>query len=179
LVLVEGISKREGTFEVFNFEVDDFHTYFVSQDGVLVHNIDCERLSRPDGSPIPYGFDTVESYDAFANKLISNLPEGTEALFQGSSVTGKKYTTGELFDSGRTSDFDIALAGDKLFNQAKQLGYKAKDGTRIGPLDEEQIEILGLSKIREQLSKDAGREVNFMLFNSSSSAYTRPSIPVY
>jgi hypothetical protein len=42
LVAVEGISKREGTFEVFNFEVDDFHTYFVSTDGVLVHNVNCD-----------------------------------------------------------------------------------------------------------------------------------------
>ena len=41
-VAVDGIEVREGTFEVFNFEVEDFHTYFVSQDGVLVHNTNCE-----------------------------------------------------------------------------------------------------------------------------------------
>jgi intein/homing endonuclease len=55
-VAVDGIEKREGTFEVYNFEVDDFHTYFVSQDGVLVHNVTCSisgaeyepnKLGRP------------------------------------------------------------------------------------------------------------------------------------
>jgi hypothetical protein len=46
-VAVDGISTREGTFEVFNFEVDDFHTYFVSDDGVLVHNIECNIAYNP------------------------------------------------------------------------------------------------------------------------------------
>lgn len=40
-VEVDVIGVREGTFEVFNFEVEDFHTYFVSIDGVLVHNVTC------------------------------------------------------------------------------------------------------------------------------------------
>jgi hypothetical protein len=46
VVDVDGISSREGRFEVFNFEVEDFHSYFVSDWGVLVHNISC------DGNPI-------------------------------------------------------------------------------------------------------------------------------
>jgi len=38
IIDVDGIEKREGDFEVYNFEVEDFHTYFVSDLEVLVHN---------------------------------------------------------------------------------------------------------------------------------------------
>ena len=42
---VDGIEKREGKFEVYNFRVEDFHTYFVSDLGILLHNAD---YSGPD-----------------------------------------------------------------------------------------------------------------------------------
>ena len=51
VVEVDGIGVREGAFEVFNFEVEDFNTYFVSTDGVLVHNTEC-RISPLTGNPI-------------------------------------------------------------------------------------------------------------------------------
>jgi Pretoxin HINT domain len=35
---VDGVTRREGSFQVYNFEVDGFHSYFVSDWGVLVHN---------------------------------------------------------------------------------------------------------------------------------------------
>jgi len=38
-VIVNHIEHREGTFKVYNFEVEGFHTYFVSDLGVLVHNV--------------------------------------------------------------------------------------------------------------------------------------------
>ncbi|MGE5659823.1 MAG: polymorphic toxin-type HINT domain-containing protein, partial [Actinomycetota bacterium] len=38
IIDVDGVEKREGKFEVYNFRVEDFHTYFVSDLGVLVHN---------------------------------------------------------------------------------------------------------------------------------------------
>ena len=40
VVDVDKIEKREGEFEVYNFKVEDFHTYFVSDLGLLVHNAD-------------------------------------------------------------------------------------------------------------------------------------------
>ena len=36
---VDKIEKREGQFEVYNFNVEGFHTYFVSELGILVHNV--------------------------------------------------------------------------------------------------------------------------------------------
>jgi hypothetical protein len=35
---VDRVEKREGNFEVYNFNVEGFHTYFVSELGILVHN---------------------------------------------------------------------------------------------------------------------------------------------
>ena len=42
IVRVESINRREGTFKVYNLEVEHLHTYFVSKLGVLVHN-DCNE----------------------------------------------------------------------------------------------------------------------------------------
>jgi hypothetical protein len=38
------IEQREET--VYNFEVEDFHTYFVGEDGVWVHNVDCLKTTH-------------------------------------------------------------------------------------------------------------------------------------
>ena len=138
-----------------------------------------ERLKREDGSPIPYGFADAAQYETFVETLKSDLPEGVQAIFQGSAVTGRNSKTREVFDAGRLSDFDIALTGGDLFEKAANLGYKAKDGTRIGPLNEEQLGKLGLDALASKLSQQAGREAGFMLFKSVTDAYKRPSILVY
>lgn len=38
LITVKDVFKRDTTVTVYNFEVSDLHTYYVSYDGVLVHN---------------------------------------------------------------------------------------------------------------------------------------------
>jgi len=38
IVDVDRVEKREGSFEVDNFNVEGIPTYFVSELGVLVHN---------------------------------------------------------------------------------------------------------------------------------------------
>lgn len=35
---VDKVEKREGQFKVYNFQVEGFHTYFVSDLSILVHN---------------------------------------------------------------------------------------------------------------------------------------------
>ncbi|MBV9124913.1 MAG: hypothetical protein JO112_16285, partial [Planctomycetes bacterium] len=177
---VEGARRVVGRIEVFGIEVEYFHNYFVGtgDNAMLVHN-GPECLVRPkdaEGNPLPYGFKSAEEYRAFTAKLKSGLPEGTQPLFQGSSVTGTSFKTGEPFDVGRKSDFDIALVHDETFLQALDLGAKAKDGTRIGPLNQAQMEALGLLNVQQELAAMAGRPVKFMLFDSTESALQRPSI---
>ncbi|MFM7888557.1 MAG: polymorphic toxin-type HINT domain-containing protein, partial [Pseudanabaena sp.] len=41
IIDVDKIEKREGDFTVYNFKVEGFHTYFVSDLGILVHNAGC------------------------------------------------------------------------------------------------------------------------------------------
>ncbi|MFQ4142114.1 polymorphic toxin-type HINT domain-containing protein [Chlorogloeopsis sp. ULAP02] len=38
IIDVDRVEKREGQFQVYNFNVEGFHTYFVSDLGILVHN---------------------------------------------------------------------------------------------------------------------------------------------
>ncbi|MEI6331352.1 MAG: polymorphic toxin-type HINT domain-containing protein [Pseudanabaena sp. ELA645] len=41
IIDVDSVDKREGDFTVYNFKVEGFHTYFVSDLGILVHNAFC------------------------------------------------------------------------------------------------------------------------------------------
>ena len=73
--------------------------------------------ARPTLPRVPLGFADAEEFPAFAAHLTEGLRDAGYGdaipVFQGSSVTGVKYTTGEPFDVGRTSDFDIALASPR------------------------------------------------------------------
>jgi RHS repeat-associated protein len=46
IIDVDKVEKREGQFTVYNFKVEGFHTYFVSELGILVHNADCEEVAK-------------------------------------------------------------------------------------------------------------------------------------
>lgn len=65
IVDLDGIEKREGEFEVYNFSVEGFHTYFVSDLGVLVHN--ARYRSKPD--PNAQGPHTVFTLDSETGKV--------------------------------------------------------------------------------------------------------------
>ena len=54
VVNVDKIEKREGDFTVYNFNVESFHTYFVSELGILVHNADYNQYEDiTKGSSVP------------------------------------------------------------------------------------------------------------------------------
>jgi filamentous hemagglutinin len=133
---------------------------------------------------IPLGFKNADEYAEFGTHLNSGLKsvgyESVQAIFQGSSVTGIKYTTGVAFDIGRVSDFDIALASPDLLQRAKELDIGLRGGgIRTGPLRRGDLEALGLLDLREELSRLAGRDVNFMIYESLEAAVGRsPSIVV-
>lgn len=82
--------------------------------------------------------------------------------------------------AARVSDFDIALSSPELFEQVRAVGVGLRQqGSRTGPLMPEHLERLGLSSLSTQLSKQAGREVNFMIYRSMEDAVGRsPTILV-
>ena len=59
---VDGVEKREGKFEVYNFKVEDFHTYFVSDLGILVHNADYNKILRSYIGAPPAGIPDVHAH---------------------------------------------------------------------------------------------------------------------
>lgn len=171
LTQVTETATRTQHADVHNLTIANTHTYYVvaGDAQVLVHN--CNT---------PKGFGGKGDYNQFVNTLNSGLSDagyrGTTAAFQGSSVTGVSFKSGRAF--GSHSDYDIALGGRDIFSRAAALGIPLRSGgTRTGPLKAGQLEALGLSGMRAQLSGMAGRPVNFMIYESIEGAMARsPSL---
>lgn len=89
VVDVDKIEKREGKFEVYNFNVEGIPTYFVSELGILVHNADCgEQFGN---AREPHGgikdFEQVNG-TTIRNPELQILTPGQQAL---PLAKGKKY----------------------------------------------------------------------------------------
>jgi hypothetical protein len=133
----------------------------------------------------PLGFSQQGEFAAFGDTLYSGLSsagyKNVQAGFQGSSVTGRAFAPPQApFDVGRVSDFDIALSGAELFQRAQEVGIGLRQqGTRTGPLLPEHLDRLGLTDLGNQLTQQAGRPVNFMIYRSIDDAIGRsPTILV-
>ena len=141
-------------------------------------------LVRTHETASPRGFGNAADFEAFGHDLYSGLEvagyDDVTAIFQGSAVTGESFRTGAAFDSGRESDFDIALASPGLLDRASSLGIGLRSrGTRTGPLTASQLQRLGLGDLAADLGVTAGRPVRFMIFESAAGAMARgPSIEV-
>ena len=131
---------------------------------------------------LPKGFSNAAEFSEFGNGVRSGLSRAgygdVEPILQGSAVTGRSFRTGQPFDSGRISDFDVALASPTLIQRAKELGIGLRsNGTRTGPLGERDLQALGLKELAENMTRKVGRDVNFMIYDSPVTAYQRaPSI---
>ena len=117
-VAVDGIEVREGSYEVYNFEVEDFHTYFVSQDGVLVHNIDCDISKRPTGrhDEIAHG-GYYDRKRARTEAYFDNTPFDFKAKAQELGYTKRIAPQKAPFDTH----------GQDLFYNAKDKTYISRD----------------------------------------------------
>ena len=131
---------------------------------------------------VPYGFASVEEFAQFGSNMRTGLIRAgyvdVEPILQGSAVTGKSFRTGQPFDAGRVSDFDVGLASPSLMARAEELGVGLRSsGTRTGPLTRRDMQQLGLKDLSRQASQQAGRDVNFMIYDAPGTATQRaPSI---
>jgi filamentous hemagglutinin len=137
-----------------------------------------EFPSAPNGAAIPKGFANADDFARFGSDTRNSLAKAgygnVEPILQGSAVTGKSFKTGQAFDVGRVSDFDIALADPELLRRAQELGVGLRSGgTRTGPLSARDLQVLGLKELAGKLSEQAGREVNFMIYDSAITAASR------
>ncbi len=143
-----------------------------------------QRGEREVANKTPFGFKDASDFQGFSKSLNTGFKnagvDDAQVLFQGSAVTGKKFTTGEAFDVGRVSDFDIAISSPQLLQRAKAGGIPLRSqGGRTRPLNSIDLEKLGLSDLSRQLSQQANRPVNSMIFNSIETAIKKaPNILV-
>lgn len=139
-------------------------------------------VEDPTPRKVPLGFRGTGHYEKFKSTLEHGLQKtrypNTVPIMQGSSVTGVKYTTGEPFDVGRKSDFDVALAGDAIFGAAAAAKVKVRgDGIRTAPLNRRAVARLGLRPLQRELMAISKREVKFMVYRDASEAVDdKPSI---
>ncbi|HEV8650181.1 MAG TPA: hypothetical protein VG276_12415 [Actinomycetes bacterium] len=142
-----------------------------------------EGHAVPRGSA-PLGFAGPAEFGRFGARLGAGLRKAgygdVQAAFQGSSVTGRDFLSGAPFDTGRRSDFDVALGGRSLFERARSIGVDLRSGgTRTAPLTGAQLDALGLKRLGNELARLTGRPVGFMVYQSiEAAAVRRPSIMV-
>lgn len=133
---------------------------------------------------VPHGFRDFQDFKEFGEDLNNGLrgkyPDA-ESAFQGSSVTGRSHDTGEPFDLGRTSDYDIAVSGRSLVDEAQRHGIEFRSGGRnTPPLTDADLAKLGLDDLAGDLGQKAGRKVNFMIYRTMQEALdAKPSIRVW
>ncbi|AIA48815.1 RHS family protein [Serratia sp. FS14] len=122
---------------------------------------------------VPHGFNSFGQFKQFGEALQAGMSKlgypGTVSYMQGSSVSGVSFSTGQPFDVGRVSDFDVAISHPELYQKAEQLGIGK--GGRTGPIDmgSEMAKKLGIDDTLQKLSKmSGGRPVNAMVFESAA-----------
>ena len=133
---------------------------------------------------LPKGFGTYERYVEFGQSMRDGLRAAgyndVVPMIRGSAVTGESFRTGEAFDVGRRSDYDVALASPTLMQRATQLGIPLREGrARTGPLSRGDLDHLGLGELAVNLRDQMDRPVNFMVYNSRQAVTRRgPSRPI-
>ena len=103
LVTVEWVQHEifESPIKVYNFEVQDFHTYFVGESGVLVHNM----CKTSDSGEI--FLDQEKTHESARNTLVNELDK------TGTFTNGAKPYIGRL---------------EKSYGYGKQIGTQSLDG---------------------------------------------------
>jgi hypothetical protein len=122
----------------------------------------------------PLGFASHAEFQLFIHHVYKRLPvSDATVVFHGSSLSGQSFKDkggSRLFDVGRDSDYDVAIASPTLWQRAPEAGVKLR-GNHSEPLAAEQIKALGLDAAFAQANLLARREVNFMLYENEAQAH--------
>ncbi|MEW5963380.1 MAG: phage portal protein [Pseudomonadota bacterium] len=133
---------------------------------------------------VPLGFASADHFRDFGRSARAALSEAgyrdAEPYLRGSSVTGYSYETGEPFDVGRRSDYDLAIVSPTLFNRATALGVRSRGrGGRTVQIDGNALRDLGLRSLLDTLASDIGRDVSVVIYRSNTDLQVRgPSLPL-
>jgi hypothetical protein len=144
------------------------------------------RITVIERGGVPLGFNSREDFSEFGRSVWRGLSEAGHRdavpYMRGSSVTGHSFTTGEVFDVGRTSDYDIAVVSRDLFRRAKEMGVRLKDNAsrtvEIRSRDG-SAERLGVAKLLRELEVSIGRNVSIVIHPSIHVIEQRgPFVPI-
>jgi hypothetical protein len=133
---------------------------------------------------VPLGFNSRHEFQAFGSEARNSLMfaghADAELYLRGSSVTGYRYRTGRTFDQGKTSDYDLALAGPRLLQWVQELGIPLRsNGVRSRELNNNDLRALGLESTVSALKAMTGRKVSIMVYRSEEAIVGRgPSLRV-
>jgi hypothetical protein len=131
---------------------------------------------------VPLGMRDEAEFRALGAPLRKQLTElgypNAVIRIRGSSITGVKYESGLPFDYGKRSDYDLAIADPRLFEDAGEFGARLATSRRTWPLDETRaLETLGLEGVRQRMSDLMERKISFMIYKDELAIIDRgPSL---
>ena len=150
-ILVVGNTRLElvkNPVKVYNFQVEDYHTYYVGENGVWVHNANCKLIKNDDGTydaELSYKEDWTPGQRAEADAKCRSL---TKADTKKTNVDGKrkksktaKYRKANSIPSSQDVDHTIDL----------QLGG-IDDATNMNGLD-------------KSVNRSLGSQINYLISN--------------
>ena len=114
---------------------------------------------------VPKGFQNTKHFKSICGRIRTAAGRADDVVvgIRGSSVTGQSHN-GVPFDVGRTSDLDMFVVSDDLFDQAVKAGAKVNKQGMIGYWETKRVP--ELYKIQGELSKELGRETTIRIYSS-------------
>ena len=100
-------SLHDETCDVYNFKVDEWHTYFVGKSSIWVHNDQClvteprksEKHTTADGEPLTYKSNPKHTRGQEGNRPNAGIePENSFELFEKSIVSSEKIRQRYTYD---------------------------------------------------------------------------------
>jgi hypothetical protein len=130
IVDIDGVQKRYGNFKVYNFEVECFNSYFVSDLGILVHNtssINPRTLQHEYKHAPDFGVDgnwNKANGDAFKKAIqdhIDNAPVKIEGTYRGTQPVTHYYDPSTQRWASVDADGQLVAAWKLSIAQAEYL----------------------------------------------------------
>ena len=115
VLLVENfdVELTDDSVKVYNFQVEDFHTYHVGECGVWVHNKNCPSYMNEDGGSID--LDNLVSQRSDSNRAVKNTDNyrSMEREWSKALKSGKKVTDVDVkltYENGSSRPFAFGVS---------------------------------------------------------------------